>query len=80
MRQQKKFTKAIRMEIIKQLRLKFINKHLNFSEAQGVVLHKDSKWSQSWNNFKENNAYVNSKSSLFKLDFDSNFNFNFRIV
>lgn len=30
-----------------------------------MVLHKDSKWYQSWQNFKENNTYVNSKI-LFK--------------
>jgi import inner membrane translocase subunit TIM44 len=35
------------------------------TEATGVVLHKDSKWYQSWQNFKENNTYVNSKFSVF---------------
>ncbi len=25
-----------------------------------MVLHKDSKWFQGWQNFKENNQYVNS--------------------
>lgn len=29
-----------------------------------MVLHKDSKWFQSWQNFKENNQYVNSKYSI----------------
>ncbi|XP_033244389.1 mitochondrial import inner membrane translocase subunit TIM44 isoform X1 [Drosophila miranda] len=29
------------------------------TEATGVELHKDSKFSQSWENFKNNNAYVN---------------------
>ena len=32
-----------------------------FSETVGVVLHKDSKWYQSWQNFRDNNQYVNSK-------------------
>ena len=27
----------------------------------GVVMHKDSKWFQSWQNFKDNNQYVHSK-------------------
>lgn len=31
------------------------------SEATGMVMHKDSKWSQSWQNFKDNNQYMNSK-------------------
>lgn len=34
------------------------------TEDTGVVLHKDSKWYQSWQNFKENNQYVNSKYSF----------------
>ena len=34
-----------------------------FSETVGVVLHKDSKWYQSWQNFRDNNQYVNSKYS-----------------
>lgn len=29
-----------------------------------MVLHKDSKWYQSWQNFKENNTYINSNSQL----------------
>lgn len=29
------------------------------SEATGVELHKESRWSQSWQDFKENNQYVN---------------------
>ena len=28
-------------------------------EATGVELHKDSKWFSSWQNFKDNNPYVN---------------------
>lgn len=31
------------------------------SETKGVTVHKDSKFYQSWQNFKENNAYLNSK-------------------
>ncbi|KAI1301460.1 Mitochondrial import inner membrane translocase subunit TIM44 [Halotydeus destructor] len=29
------------------------------TEATGIELHKESKWSQSWQNFKDNNQYVN---------------------
>uniref|UniRef100_K1PLB0 Mitochondrial import inner membrane translocase subunit TIM44 n=1 Tax=Magallana gigas TaxID=29159 RepID=K1PLB0_MAGGI len=29
-------------------------------ETKGVTVHKDSKFYQSWQNFKENNAYLNS--------------------
>ena len=28
-------------------------------EATGIDLHQDSKWSQGWTSFRENNAYVN---------------------
>lgn len=43
-----------------------------------MVLHKDSKWYQSWQNFKENNTYINSKRSfiisfLFPIGFSINF-------
>ncbi|VDQ05263.1 unnamed protein product [Trichobilharzia regenti] len=31
---------------------------LNFSETSGVVVHKDSKWVSAWQDFKENNQYV----------------------
>lgn len=43
------------------------------TEATGVVLHKDSKWFQSWQNFKENNQYVN-KLFEFKTQFDESDN------
>ena len=33
-------------------------------EATGMVMHKDSRWYQSWQNFKDNNHYVTSKSSF----------------
>lgn len=29
------------------------------TEASGMVLHKDSQFAQSWQNFKDNNPYVN---------------------
>ena len=32
-----------------------------FREALGMTLHKDSKFYQSWQNFKDNNQFVNSK-------------------
>jgi mitochondrial import inner membrane translocase subunit TIM44 len=31
-------------------------------ETQTVTLHKDSQWYQNWQNFKENNSYLNSSS------------------
>lgn len=43
------------------------------TEAQGVVLHKDSKWFQSWNDFKENNSYVNKLFDL-KAKYDESDN------
>jgi hypothetical protein len=36
---------------------------LRFRDASGVVLHKDSKWFQSWQTFKDNNQIVHSKWS-----------------
>lgn len=33
----------------------------------GVVLHKDSKWSQQWKDFKDNNVVFNSKNVWFFL-------------
>ena len=32
-----------------------------YSEDSGVVLHKDAKWFKAFQDFKENNQYVNSK-------------------
>lgn len=43
------------------------------TEATGMVLHKDSKWFQGWQNFKENNQYVN-KLFEFKTQFDESDN------
>lgn len=34
---------------------------LTFSESSGVVVHKDSKWFTAWQDFKENNQYVQSE-------------------
>ncbi|KAI3380712.1 hypothetical protein SNEBB_010296 [Seison nebaliae] len=34
------------------------------TETQNVTLHKDSKWSNSWENFKDNNVYVNKLFDL----------------
>jgi hypothetical protein len=42
-----------------------------FRTDTGMVLHKDSKWYQSWQNFKENNTYINSKCRLFPSFSDS---------
>ncbi|XP_015795239.1 mitochondrial import inner membrane translocase subunit TIM44 [Tetranychus urticae] len=39
------------------------------TEATGVELHKDSKWYKSWENFKENNQYVN-KVFDWKMKYD----------
>ena len=41
--------------------------------ATGVELHKDSVWSSSWQNFKDNNAYVNKLFDL-KTKFDESDN------
>lgn len=42
-------------------------------EAQSVELHKDSKWTQSWNKFKDDNPYVN-KVFEFKMKYDESDN------
>ncbi|KAL5004627.1 hypothetical protein ScPMuIL_018083 [Solemya velum] len=42
-------------------------------EATGVVLHKDSRWYQSWQNFKDNNQYVNKLFDL-KMKYDESDN------
>ncbi|RWS25390.1 mitochondrial import inner membrane translocase: subunit TIM44-like protein [Leptotrombidium deliense] len=42
-------------------------------EATGVELHKDSRWHQSWQNFRENNQYVN-KIFDWKMKFDESDN------
>lgn len=43
------------------------------TEATGVELHKDSKFYQSWQNFKENNPYVH-KVMDWKLKYDESDN------
>lgn len=43
------------------------------TEDTGMVLHKDSKFYQSWQNFKENNAYIN-KLFEFKTQYDESDN------
>lgn len=42
-------------------------------QAKGVELHKDSKFYQSWQNFKENNPYVN-KVLDWKMKYDESDN------
>ncbi|RNA13542.1 mitochondrial import inner membrane translocase subunit TIM44 [Brachionus plicatilis] len=42
-------------------------------DATGMVLHKDSKWYQSWQNFKENNTYVNKLFEI-KTQYDESDN------
>lgn len=42
-------------------------------EATGVELHKDSKWFQSWQNFKDNNQYFNKFFDL-KMRYDESDN------
>lgn len=46
---------------------------MKFRHATGVELHKDSKWFQSWQNFKDNNAYVN-KIFDWKMKYDESDN------
>ncbi|GFY42600.1 mitochondrial import inner membrane translocase subunit TIM44, partial [Trichonephila inaurata madagascariensis] len=43
------------------------------SEATTVELHKDSKWFQSWQNFRDNNQYVN-KVFDWKMKYDESDN------
>jgi len=43
------------------------------TEAMGVELHKDSKFYQSWENFKNNNPYVNKVMS-WKMQYDESEN------
>lgn len=46
---------------------------LHFREATGVELHKDSKWFNSWNEFKDNNTYFKKISELkYKYDESDN--------
>ncbi|XP_023233735.1 mitochondrial import inner membrane translocase subunit TIM44-like [Centruroides sculpturatus] len=42
-------------------------------DASSVVMHKDSKWFQSWQNFKDNNPYVN-KMFDWKMKYDESDN------
>lgn len=42
-------------------------------DSTGVELHKDSKWSESWQNFKDNNQYVNKMFDL-KTKYDESDN------
>lgn len=42
-------------------------------DATGVELHKDSKWYKSWENFKENNQYIN-KVFDWKMKYDESDN------
>lgn len=42
-------------------------------EVQSVELHKDSKWSQNWKKFKDDNPYVN-KVFEFKMKYDESDN------
>lgn len=43
------------------------------NETVGVVLHKDSKWHQSWQNFKDNNEFINKVFDL-KMKYDESDN------
>ncbi|XP_013786100.2 mitochondrial import inner membrane translocase subunit TIM44-like [Limulus polyphemus] len=43
------------------------------TEATGLELHKDSKWFQSWQNFKDNNPYIN-KVFDWKMKYDESDN------
>ncbi|KAK2143090.1 hypothetical protein LSH36_878g00009 [Paralvinella palmiformis] len=42
-------------------------------EATGVTLHKDSRWYQSWQNFKDNNQLVNKMFDM-KMKYDESEN------
>ncbi|GAB6032437.1 hypothetical protein CHUAL_011075 [Chamberlinius hualienensis] len=43
------------------------------TEATGVELHKESRWAQSWQNFKDNNPYV-TKVFHWKMKYDESDN------
>ncbi|XP_064609200.1 mitochondrial import inner membrane translocase subunit TIM44-like [Liolophura sinensis] len=50
------------------------NKHVEANtEATGMVMHKDSRWYQSWQNFKDNNEYVTKLFDL-KMKYDESDN------
>ncbi|ESO87597.1 hypothetical protein LOTGIDRAFT_127623 [Lottia gigantea] len=42
-------------------------------QSSGMVLHKDSKYYQSWQNFKDNNQYINKMFDL-KMQYDESDN------
>ncbi|XP_033749162.1 mitochondrial import inner membrane translocase subunit TIM44-like [Pecten maximus] len=48
-------------------------------EDTGMVLHKDSKFYQSWTNFKDNNQYVNKMFEL-KMKYDESDNVMVRVT
>ncbi|GAB1602491.1 mitochondrial import inner membrane translocase subunit TIM44-like [Argonauta hians] len=48
-------------------------------DATGVVLHKDSRWFQSWQNFKDNNQYVHKLFDL-KMKYDESDNVVVRVT
>lgn len=55
-------------------------KHVEANEdATGVVLHKDSRWYQSWQNFKDNNQYVHKLFDL-KMKYDESDNVLVRVT
>lgn len=43
------------------------------TESIGMVLHKDAKWYQSWQNFRDNNQYINKVFDL-KMRYDESDN------
>lgn len=48
-------------------------------DEQSIELHKDSRWSQSWNKFKEDNPYIN-KVFEYKMKYDESDNAFVRIT
>ena len=43
----------------------FIGFYYFFRDATGMVLHRDSKWYQQWQEFKDNNPVVTGKVMTF---------------
>ncbi|XP_067938300.1 mitochondrial import inner membrane translocase subunit TIM44-like [Watersipora subatra] len=49
------------------------------TESTGMVMHKDSKWSQNWQNFKDNNQYMHKMFDL-KTQYDESDNIAIRMT
>lgn len=65
---------TLRKRSEKSSKIKSEEKQVEANEdATGMVLHKDSRWYQSWQNFKDNNQYVHKLFDL-KMKYDESDN------